>query len=330
MSKYATAYVFGGSGFIGRHVINYLMNSDRCNKIVNIDMASSSSDNDLKDVMYHQADITQPLSLDQGCKNDLIINLVGLRTFPGYPDEEYFKTNVDSAKSILDFARKSGILNIIFTSTMAVYPTGPTPKVESSALCPASAYGQSKLQAEELHKEWSRESDQSSLAICRPAVIFGLFDNGNFTRLARAIKFGMFFYAGRNDTVKSSGYVKDLVASFFFVLDRAKKGKSITYNFSFPDQVTIKHTADSISSIGKYIRPRFTVPVILLKSCALILEGLNAIGIKNGISRARIEKLYLDTNIVPQWLLDNEFSWDYDLDQAINDWHSDCNYKDFY
>ena len=330
MKNKGTVYVFGGAGFIGCHVINYLLSSDRFSRIICVDKTLVKIDDNLKGVTYYQADVTQELTLEPGAKNDLIINLVGLRTFPGFPDEDYFKTNVESSKVILDFARRSGILNIIFTSTMAVYPTGPQPKSESSILCPESAYGESKQRAEGLHKIWSTESDQSCLVICRPAVIFGLFDNGNFTRLSRAIKYGMFVYAGRKDTIKSSGYVKDLVASFFFALDRAGEGKAVTYNFAFPDRVTIKQTAETISVVGRYYRPRFTMPAKLLKVCAYLFEMLNVIGIKNGVSRARIEKLYHDTNIVPQWLIDNEFTWTYDLDQAINDWHSDCNGENFY
>lgn len=330
MRKYQKAYVFGGMGFIGTHVIKYLKEKKIVETIICIDKEENAKGHPVDGIVYETYDVADKVYTLLGERNDLIINLIGLRTFPGSPDKEYFRNNLVTARNILEFATRSGIKDIIFTSTMAVYPTGGNPKTESFMVQPESAYGLSKLQAENLHIEWSNNSTGTRVAICRPAVIFGLYDNGNFTKLSKTIKNKAFFYAGRSDTLKSSGYVKDLVESFFFTLNKLMPDESVIYNFAFPDRITIKKTVSSMSKVMHLSEPKIVLPVVILNFGAIIFEILNVFGVKNSITRGRIKKLHNDTNIVPEWLVKNGFEWKYDLSQSLEEWRSECGGNDFF
>ena len=59
---------------------------------------------------------------------------------------------------------------------------------------------------------------------------------GNFTRLAALLAKGRFVYPGRRDTIKSCGYVKDLVSSMLFMA--ARPVNKIVYNFCYPERYT--------------------------------------------------------------------------------------------
>jgi hypothetical protein len=56
---------------------------------------------------------------------------------------------------------------------------------------------------------------------------------------------------------------------------------------------------------------------------------LHAIGIKTGINRDRIKKLWFSTNIVPKRLVASGFRFDHDLVSSLAEWKRESNAKDF-
>ena len=212
-----SAIVFGGSGFIGRHLLESLK-SRGYDRLVSVDIRHENDP--LQGVEYVQSDVRNPL-------DDLLpetfneaYNFAAVHTTPGHADHEYYNTNVYGAINVTNFCTANGIDTIVFTSSIAVYGPDETPKSEESGLEPVSAYGHSKLQAEGIHRQWAASKEQRKLAIVRPAVIFGPNEGGNFTRLPQALKTGVFFYPGRRDTIKGCGYVMELIRTFEFALSR--------------------------------------------------------------------------------------------------------------
>jgi hypothetical protein len=61
----------------------------------------------------------------------------------------------------------------------------------------------------------------------------------------------------------------------------------------------------------------------------LPFEVLQAVGIKTGINRDRIKKLWFSTNILPEHLIASGFKFDYDLASSLVDWHRESSIKDF-
>jgi nucleoside-diphosphate-sugar epimerase len=313
------AVIFGGSGFIGMHLLRLLKKENLFSSVTSVDLAEPSEK--LPGVHYEIFDIRKVIPNHFANEASVIFNLTALRTFPGHSDEEYFATNLGTTERILELARSAGSKKIVFTSTMSVYATGEEPKTEASPLSPSNAYGQSKVKAEELHQAWLSESNSRNLVICRPAVIFGYRDNGNFTRLANALRQKYFVYVGRKDTIKSAGYVGDLAATFLFAL--AKKQSEIIYNFAYPERLTIANIVETFCEVGSFAKPMGTLPAKLLEAAAIPFEVLNAVGIKNPIHRKRIAKLHESTNIMPAWLMENGFTFQTTLKSAIQEWKSE-------
>jgi len=307
--------IFGGSGFIGQYLVKNLESN-----YLNLDIVHTEK-------FYQYCDVRKPIDIRLEKSIDTVYNLAAIHRTPGHEYHEYFETNIKGAENVCNFARENNVNKIIFTSSIAPYGTWEEEKTENSIPLPTSAYGSSKLVAEEIHKRWqSDKQDVRKLIIVRPGVVFGQYENGNFTRLYKAMKSGRFFYPGRKDTKKAAIYVKDLVRLMAEMLDREKPGVHV-YNTVYTYCHTIEEICQSVAKVTNVNEPRFTIPPGLLQTTASMIRGFGKLIGKsfNGIHPNRVKKLMMSTNINGQKLLDNGYALHYTLEKAINDWYNDCN-----
>ena len=212
--------IFGGSGFVGTHLINLLKeNISENDNIYDLDIVMPGEEGVVPGIVernagvkYIRLDVRKEINFDfKPTKDDVIFNFAAVHRTPGHPDNEYFETNIRSAENITSFAEKYGITKILFTSSIATYGASENLKEETTLTTPNTPYGISKLVAEKIHEKWQNgDKENRSLTILRPGVIYGKGEHGNFTRLYWGIKKRYFFYAGRKDTIKGCIYVKDL------------------------------------------------------------------------------------------------------------------------
>lgn len=224
--------VFGGEGFIGKHLIKHLTESLGISRsvIYSFDIKEKSDF-----ANYHKVDVRKPIDFHiEGIENSVIFNLAAVHTTPGHPDHEYFETNIRGAENICHFAEKYNIHKLVFTSSIAPYGASEEEKKEESLPTPNTPYGISKLVAEHIFKTWQgKDSNTRKLSIVRPGVVFGKGEGGNFTRLYEAQKKGFFFYPGRKDTLKASVYVKDVVRILYAtIIEDTSPGVSL-YNLTY-------------------------------------------------------------------------------------------------
>jgi nucleoside-diphosphate-sugar epimerase len=314
------AVVFGGAGFVGTHLCDRLLATGEADEVVAADIVDPSAPR--PGVDHRRIDVREPIPLElaAGASETRIYNLAAVHRTPGHPTHAYYETNVLGALRVCEFARRVGATDIVFTSSIAVYGPGEDRKSEDTAPTPESAYGWSKWLAEEMHRSWRQEdSERRRLAIVRPAVVFGPGENGNFTRLAGSLARGMFFFPGRRDTVKACGYVDDLVAALLFV--QARGEPETVFNFCYPRAYDIAEICEAFHGAGGLKRPRGTVPLLPMRLAAFGFEVLNALGLRNGINRDRIDKLVRSTNIAPDYLERAGFAYETTLEEAIRRWH---------
>jgi nucleoside-diphosphate-sugar epimerase len=143
----------------------------------------------LNGVDYITGDVRDLSQLNVTGKVDRIYNLAAIHTTPGHPAHEYYETNVLGATEITAWARRNNICEIVFTSSIWFMALLEEAKSESTKPTPESAYGWSKF-LERIQKNWMEEDSSRKLVICRPAVIFGHGEGGNFTRMAKLLKKG--------------------------------------------------------------------------------------------------------------------------------------------
>ncbi|MET4322950.1 NAD-dependent epimerase/dehydratase family protein [Bradyrhizobium sp. RT5a] len=326
MSSGTQAIIFGGAGFIGTHLTSYLVSSGKYDRVVSIDISEPRSRVAGVEYLHHDVRDTIAPGISNGDPVD-IFNLAAVHVTPGHPDGDYYYTNVLGAVNVCRFADEIGCKDIVFTSSISIYGPSEAALDEDATPRPVSAYGRSKLAAEKIHQLWQSESSDRRLTIVRPAVIYGLYERGNFTRLSRMLERKAFVYPGRTDTIKSCGYVKDLVSSMIYMSAR-NEGLSI-YNFCFEHRHSISEICASFSRVAGYTQPRLTIPIWLMNLAVLPFEILQSVGLKTGINRERVRKLWFSTNILPKRLVANGFEFSYDMDASLAEWRRDSTLKDF-
>lgn len=326
MSNATQAIIFGGAGFIGTHLATSLVGSRKYKRVVSVDIGPPRAN--VTGVEYLHHDVRE--AIDSGISNGSpadIFNLAAVHVTPGHPDGDYYYTNVLGAVNVCRFANAIGCHNLVFTSSISIYGPSEAALDEDATPAPVSAYGRSKLAAEKIHLLWQSEALDRKLTIVRPAVIYGLHERGNFTRLSRMMERNAFVYPGRTDTIKSCGYVKDLVSSMMY-MSTQNDGVSI-YNFSFEHRYTISEICASFSCVAGYREPRLTIPIWSMNLAVLPFEALQAAGLNTGINRDRVRKLWFSTNILPKRLVASGFKFAYDLESSLVEWKRQSALKDF-
>lgn len=306
--------IFGGSGFIGGHVAEYLLTTDSGVEITLADI--NQPEKPLNDrTKYVRCDVREPID-DSLAPADLIVNLAAVHRTPGHPDHEYHETNESGARSITEFAARNEIHRIWFTSSIAVYGPDESAKTEASDTRPISAYGKSKLEAERIHVKWAQADAAHKLTIARPATVFGPGEGGNFTRLAKAMNRRAFFYPGRRDTLKACGYVTDLAPSFAYMEQFADPVE--LYNFAYPEPPTIEQVCEGFADAGGLPKPWLTMPAGALMKTGAMLDkaGIHA------VNPDRVKKLMVSTNIRGEELAQRGYTFERDLPAGLEHWFS--------
>ena len=308
-----TIVVFGGAGFIGSHLLRKLSQSEGI-RLISADIRSPKIR--VPSVEYRYQDVRNLSKFDVDGGVDCIYNLAAVHTTPGHPAHEYYETNVAGADQITAFARRCNVKEIVFTSSISVYGPAEVPKSERSPASPESAYGWSKLLAEGIHKSWLEEDNSRRLIIVRPAVIFGPREGGNFARMARLLKNGVFIYPGRTDTVKACFYVEDLIEAIQFA--QSQDDQFILFNGCYPDRYTISQIVDAMREVYFGRARTFVFPKGVLMAAAMVLRPLSIAGL--GIHPERVLKLNRSTDIQPRWLDERGRAFRKRLTTAIECW----------
>ena len=327
--------ITGGTGFVGTHLTNLILEKEPEAKIYNLDIVKPGDKNPvvkhynpavkegckLRSVFVRQ-DVREPIvGLPfTPTPDDVVFDLAAVHRTPGHPDKEYFETNILGAENVTAFTEKYGIKTIVFTSSIAPYGASEELKKEESLPMPNTPYGISKLVAEKIHMAWQRGSKDRRLLILRAGVVFGRGENGNFTRMYWGIKKHAFAYPGRKDTIKACVYVKELVRFMLWELGNMKQNVEL-FNCTFEPAYTTEQIVNTMKRATglkqwvPYIPNWLIMPMAFLAQC---------LGSPMGICPARVRKLQVSTNICGKKMMETGFKFKWTLEEALRDWLEDC------
>jgi nucleoside-diphosphate-sugar epimerase len=311
--------VFGGSGFIGTHLVRRLASGSRNGKIISVDIREPRER--ISGVDYRRADVRNLGAFDPGDNTARIYNLAAVHTTPGHQPHEYFETNIAGALEITKLAERSNIKEIVFTSSISIYGPSEEMKTEQSQPAPVSAYGRSKLLAEQVHNDWLDRAAGRVLTVVRPAVVFGPGEGGNFTRMAALLAKGFFIYPGRKDTIKACIYVQDLLDAIEYA--RSNNSRKVVFNGAYPERYTLEQI------VGTLVRNHFPrahtvlIPRAAVTAIARILGFVDVFNL--GIHPERVTKLVQSTDIYPSWLADSGFKFPTSLEDVLMRWSKQTN-----
>ncbi len=189
------AFVTGGTGFLGRHLIAALLaHGDEVVTLVRtVDRARRLP----PQVRTLAGDLTRPASLRSALRGvDVVYHLAALHRI-GLPPKDYerlARINVEGTRALLTLAGELGVPRLVYTSTLAAYGAAPTGRLIDEVAPPAlppreSVYAHSKYRA---HFEVARplQAQGLPLTIVVPGLLYGPGDTLPLGRLLRRYALG--------------------------------------------------------------------------------------------------------------------------------------------
>jgi len=322
------AIIFGGSGFIAKHLVDYLLKNYLFDEIVIADLIRPANNNQA--VRYIKCDVRKKIE-QQFFSSDnskiTIFNFAAIHREPGHLPNEYYETNIIGAQNICDFADNIGCDNLIFTSSISIYGSSHILKSESTLPMPSTPYGISKFVAEKIHQSWVNSKYGRVLTIVRPGVVFGKDENGNMSRLVKLIYKNIFFYSGNKDTLKAGIYVKELIEQMIWV-NKSQVNKRfdafVLFNSTFWPNYSLSNYVDSIKKVANISMPTMRVPYFFLYFISSIIDLIfNLFKKENQFSPVRIRKLKINNFIKPNFLISKKYKFKFNFLTSLKDWKKD-------
>ena len=205
--------VFGGTGFIGRHLVPPLLCSGATVRVAvrhprQIQVATESR----QAPELVQADVLDDIAIDAAIAGaDAVINLVGILTETA--SQTYRAVHVEGARRIALAAHRHGVMRVIYISALGATPTSP------------AISDQTKAEGEEAVRAVFPQA-----TIVRPSLTFGE-DDHFFSRFAAMIRSSPVLpLIGGGTTKFQPVFVGDIAAGLLELLRRPETtGK--TYEF---------------------------------------------------------------------------------------------------
>src|ERR1700761_2182996 len=169
--------VTGGAGYVGGTVATILMQAGH--RVTVLDNLCHSKRNEVPaGADFVEADIADRPRVEQLLRElrpDGVLHFAALIEAGDSmkKPEVYFRNNTASTLSLLEAMHATGIKNIVFSSTAAVYgEPKSTPIEETADLAPTNAYGESKLLVEQM-LSWFQRIHGFHVAILRYFKVAG-------------------------------------------------------------------------------------------------------------------------------------------------------------
>src|SRR5882762_2003669 len=209
-----TVLVTGATGFIGRHACEHL--SER-GWTVRAFVRSQPSIPVPGATAYAFGDLTDRAAVRDAVRGAAaVLHLAGrahrVHEKPNENEVEYRLVNVDGTRTVMEEAAAAGVRNVVFVSSIAAASGSSGSVGETMEPGPPTAYGRTKLEAEEIVREIAQRTGISA-TIIRPTLVYGPGMKGNPLRLFQLVSAGLPLPFGLLGSKKSFLYVGNLVAA---------------------------------------------------------------------------------------------------------------------
>jgi len=217
--------ITGKNSYIGTSLENWLMREPDKYKVDTVDM---------KDGLWKEKDFSS---------YDVVFHVAGIAHIKESSDNQdlYYKVNRDLAYETAQKAKQDGVEHFIFLSSMSVYGIENGVIDKNTPLKPNSAYGKSKIEAEELIIKL--QDDSFTVATLRPPMVYGKGCRGNYPRLVGLALKTPFF--PKVDNKRSMIYIDNLSEFVKQLVDSRSGG------LFFPQNAEYVNTSEMVKLIAE-------------------------------------------------------------------------------
>lgn len=248
--------VFGGSGFLGRHVVHALARRGWRIRIATRrpDLAFHTQvSGRVGQIMPVQANLRYPESIAPALQHaDAVVNLVGVLRAQG--PQTFDVINHQGARAVAEAAKTAGIANLVHVSALGAAADAP------------SIYAQSKAAGEAAVAEVL-----PGAAILRPSVVFGPEDEffNRFAAMARLLP--ALPLIGGGETKLQPVYVGDVAEAVALALDGKAEAKA-PYELGGPQVASLTEIMQFVLRVTERKRLLLPLPFGLAEAIAGVTE----------------------------------------------------------
>jgi|TARA_R110002003_G_scaffold114_12_gene9905 sterol-4alpha-carboxylate 3-dehydrogenase (decarboxylating) len=132
--------VVGGCGFLGSHIVNYIVERHPQTQVAVLDLRTSANRNASNNVSYHDADITDLAAITNifsQIRPDAVIHTASPHF--NLKPEIHDKVNVGGTKNLIKAAQDTGVKAFVYTSSASVILDATEPLVNADERWPIVA-----------------------------------------------------------------------------------------------------------------------------------------------------------------------------------------------
>lgn len=205
-------------------------------------------------------------------KYDVVLHVAAIVHQSGkISDDEYFRVNRDLCLDVAREAKKAGIKQFVFLSTVKVYGNHikeGTLLKEDSPCFPDDSYGRSKHEAE---KELALLEDENfTISVIRTPLVYGPGVKANMLNLIKIVERFRILPFGNMHNKRSFTYIENLVGFIDRIIERKASGIFI------PADRNAVSTTDLILSVSNHLGKKvmlFKIPRVFIFAASVFLPG---------------------------------------------------------
>lgn len=228
--------VTGGNGFLGRGIVERLL--ERGDRVAVIGRGRYV-DLERLGVECISADLSQPEAVAAACRGrELVFHVAAKAGIWGDP-AEYWRTNVDGTRNVLEACKAEGVERLVYTSSPSVtFDGGDAVNADESLPYPKrfeNVYSETKAAAERMVLEAACGGGPAACAL-RPHLIWGPRDPHIVPRVVAAAKAGRLLQVGDGSNQVDITYVDNAVHAHVLAGDRLAKDSPLNGRAYFISQ----------------------------------------------------------------------------------------------
>jgi nucleoside-diphosphate-sugar epimerase len=269
----SSAFVTGGSGFIGGRLIERLVGDGWTVKALARSEGSAKAVRDLGAEPV-KGDLDDVSAMREGARGADVVHHAAARLGSWGPWEEFAHINVAGTHNVLRAAREAGVPRFVHVGTEAALMAGkPLVNVdERSPLRPDSPapYSASKALAEQAVRQAG--ADGFETVVVRPRFVWGAGDTTLLPRMVAMARSGQLKWIGGGGNVTDVTHVDNVVEGL--VLAAAKGTAGAAYFVTDGQRATFREFVSELLATQGVEAPTGSVPVPVASAAAAAAETL--------------------------------------------------------
>jgi dihydroflavonol-4-reductase len=254
------AFVTGGTGFVGNAVVWKLLEAGHQVRVL-VRPQSDARQLDSLTIERIAGGLGDLEALREGVAGcDWVFHVAALYSYWGHSWDDFYRSNVEGTRNILEAAREAGVSRVVYTSSIAALGLTPdrspanegTPSSLADMITP---YKRSKFLAEELARDYARQG--LPVVIVNPSTPIGVGDHKPTPTGQIIVDFlnGRMF--GYVDTGLNIVDVEDVAAGHLLAAQKGRLGERYILG---GENLTLKQVLDLLAEVSGKPKVRLHIP----------------------------------------------------------------------